>query len=156
MKFINTSDVPDDALKMMVRWCAMFVELPIREIKVIIFKKLRGYNRGSSGTAYWSGRVVVRISPFRHGASYNWTFRRCGVLVKFQSREESIINTIAHELYHLTDTNRWSDGYPSEKRAYSEGRRAVLAFRANRARLLEQWGLAACGDNEPRKEQPWK
>ena len=152
MKIKNSTKWSNEFLRRMTAWCCRELDIPVRLIKVAVFRNSRsmwgGLARG------WKRQISVCVSPLESAFPAACPTHREGE--KFVDRIECLVAVTAHEAYHIAadrhpdhqqKTRRRDDYGSSERITCNMQFKALNAFRANREALLAEW-------NVPVKEAP--
>ena len=120
MKFKNTTDFDDHFLRRMVSWIVKQHGLPAKRIRRVEFLNTRHAFRG---TAYRSGRMIVRIGKDTHPVTRS-QFYKDDHLVRFREIDINIVRSlfknspvvvggITYRIEHLTEQVPY---YPMERK----------------------------------------
>lgn len=135
MLLINRTDFQDYFLRRMISWICQEIELPIRQIKKVTFKKTR---RTFSGRA--AGRsFIVRIGCKERYPTDSFIRHGC-IHPALADQVEGLVSTTAHELYHLWQFRQCNPNLKKLEPGAIFGETLVLKiFRDNRDELMTKW-----------------
>lgn len=146
MKIKSSLPFEDLFLRRMISWCCGVLEMPVKSVKLAVFRRSRSSWGGCA--RQWKNQITVCVgaaSDFPCGCGTH----RAGEV--FRDQIECLVSVTAHELYHIAAGLRGSAHFQSTRgygrtRGHSSEpvtcRMEMLAldrFREQREGLLEHW-----------------
>lgn len=148
MKFTNTTYLPDHFLRNMLTWARkeMGVRTTRRGTKGVTLRQAHfgRYRKWYRGTAWKSGRIIVRIAEPHDGYPHirKYPGRVHSPEFVLNDNLDALVYVTLHELAHLAD---WDGGTKRVREGRIEAIQlpSLQRFQANRLELLKEWGYFA-------------
>lgn len=132
-------------LRRMTAWCAKEIELPMRQVKVAVFRNSRSLWGGCARC--WRGQITLCVAKVITGPHPTRTHRNRFSVGVLADRMEILIHVTAHELAHIYQyvekaKTRIGGSLGGGEEATDHLAAAVLAkFRQERDALLNAWNV---------------
>lgn len=136
MKLRNSTDYPNHFLRRMIGWCCRQIGLSQKHLRRVDVTNCTGTHRGRA----WWYEVLLRIGP---ASSFPSMPNRYGGFdyPSYGDRTEALIAIAGHELAHIEQNHRGQGRRRDRERLCGiESMRCLNAFRADRERLMAEWG----------------
>jgi hypothetical protein len=144
VRVTNTTGLKREFLRRMTVWCAKQIGLPLEKVAQADFRNRSGF--GARGTAWRSGRIMVRFTKHTEGYPITRKNHR-GTDLYFRDQLANVVYLTAHELTHLMN---WHDGTDAQLRRERDlepycvrsGNRVMKLFEEQREELVAAWSAA--------------
>jgi hypothetical protein len=154
MKIKNSTSWQDWMLRRMVSWCCKELEMPVRSVKLAVFRNSRSTWGGCARG--WRGQISVCVTRNEAEFPARCDNHKGGEPESFSDRFECLVAVTAHELYHIAahcandhrqrTRNYGRGGYQSSERVTcAQEIRVLKSFRTSREALLAEWNIAPDG-----------
>lgn len=140
MKIQNSTDWPVWFLRRMTAWCCKQLEMPVRDIRQVVFRNSRAAWGGCA--RYWRGAITVCVGHSGHFPTRGYKHAN-GHQNEINDRVECLVWVTAHEAAHVaqkrTRTRQSGSGGGSEIATEWCAAPVLTKFRELRESLLAEW-----------------